>query len=162
MWGDPTRAVTVEDQAGPKLRHGLWAELFEHLQLRPAKSFSPVGAARELTVELLHDGEADKNKTKRRDALSALGVHDELEQDAYIEYDDLLIDAKFAVLGSNFEEALRAKFPAYMDVEETGRESASIPAVPCPVCGREHQRRQCGRRSLIGFASYFRKRGRDR
>jgi len=71
-----------------------------------------------------NDGAADdKKKTKRRDALAALGVVDEEEQDVYIDFEDLLIGERFAVFGSNFEEVLRAKFPMYEDVEEEGRES---------------------------------------
>jgi putative ATP-dependent endonuclease of the OLD family len=71
-----------------------------------------------------NDGDADdKKKTKRRDALSALGVTDAGAQDGYLEYDDMLIDQEFAVFGTNFEEVLRAKFPKYEMVEQQGRDS---------------------------------------
>jgi putative ATP-dependent endonuclease of OLD family len=90
---------------------GKWRRLFDAYDIPCYVIFDNDGAA------------DDKKKTKRRDALSALGVEDEGEQDAYIQYDDLLILEKFAVFGSNFEEVLRGKFPSYGHVEEEGRES---------------------------------------
>jgi len=71
-----------------------------------------------------NDGEADDKKSlKRRDALTALGVTDPGAQDGYLEYEDMLIDERFAVFGTNFEEALRAKFPNYGVLEKEGRNS---------------------------------------
>jgi putative ATP-dependent endonuclease of OLD family len=90
---------------------GKWRRLFDAYDIPCYVIFDNDGAA------------DDKKKTKRRDALAALGVVDEEEQDVYIDFEDLLIGENFAVFGSNFEEVLRAKFPTYEDVEEEGRES---------------------------------------
>jgi putative ATP-dependent endonuclease of OLD family len=71
-----------------------------------------------------NDGKADdKQKIKRRDALTAVGLTDEEPQDEFLEYDDIAISDQFAVFGTNFEEAFRKNFPGYKDLEDQGREA---------------------------------------
>ena len=70
-----------------------------------------------------NDGDVDdKKKVKRRDALVALGIDDEVTQDGYLEYDDMLVLGEFSVFGTNFEKVLRAKFQKYEELEKQGKE----------------------------------------
>ena len=41
----------------------------------------------------------------------AVVITDTGVQDSYLDYDDLVVDQEFAVFGTNFEVALRSKFP---------------------------------------------------
>lgn len=90
---------------------GKWRRLFDAYDIPCYVIFDNDGAA------------DDKKSTKRRDALAALGITDKGEQDSYIEYNEVLVGEQFALFGSNFEAALRAKFPSYAAVEEAGRNS---------------------------------------
>jgi hypothetical protein len=65
----------------------------------------------------------DKQKIKRRDALTSVGLNDEGSQDEFLDYDDIAISDEFAVFGANFEEAFRKNFPKYKDLEEQGRQA---------------------------------------
>jgi putative ATP-dependent endonuclease of the OLD family len=71
-----------------------------------------------------NDGASEDNKgTRRRDALTSVGVTDTDVQEAYIKATDWIIDEQFAVFGSGFEQVLRGLFPKYKTLENEGREA---------------------------------------
>jgi len=63
-----------------------------------------------------NDGEDDPTGTKRRDALSALGIAD-AQHAQYLAVNDWTIDANLAVFGTDFETILRQDFPNYAGLE---------------------------------------------
>jgi putative ATP-dependent endonuclease of OLD family len=71
-----------------------------------------------------NDGKADdKNGTKRKDALIAVGITDATAQDEHLKAADWELDDSFAIFGSNFEDALREKLPGYTKLEDEAKES---------------------------------------
>jgi putative ATP-dependent endonuclease of the OLD family len=71
-----------------------------------------------------NDGKADdKNGTKRKDALAAVGITDAAAQDEHLKAADWELDDGFAIFGSNFEDALREKLSGYAKLEDEAKES---------------------------------------
>lgn len=63
----------------------------------------------------------DRDGVKRRDALRAVGIPDDV-QDRYITAETWIIEDDFMVFGRNFEASLRDTFPDYRDLEAEARE----------------------------------------
>jgi putative ATP-dependent endonuclease of OLD family len=68
-----------------------------------------------------NDPDDDGPGSKRRDALSAVGIHGN-DAEAFIGTDDWLIEAATAVFGTDFETSLRAAFPSYTQLETQAAE----------------------------------------
>ncbi len=76
-------------------------------------------AAFEIPVFVVFDNDAgdDQQGIKRRDALNSVGVPAD-QVDGVIASDDVIVTANFAVFGTNFESALRARFAEYEPLEQ--------------------------------------------
>jgi putative ATP-dependent endonuclease of OLD family len=68
-----------------------------------------------------NDDSDDGNETRRRDALEALDAEDN-EINAVVGADEWLIQEEYAVFGTDFEDALRDRFPNYEDLEAEAAE----------------------------------------
>lgn len=75
-----------------------------------------------------NDASDDETASKRRDALTAVGVDDDAHE-GYIESEDWIVENRFAVFGTDFETMLRARFPTY-DALETAARNAGIDTKP--------------------------------
>lgn len=64
-----------------------------------------------------NDTTDDANGSKRKDALSAVGITDEATISRLLASDDCLIASDYAVFGKDFETYLRAVFPTYAALE---------------------------------------------
>lgn len=68
-----------------------------------------------------NDSNNDEKESKRKDALKALGIH-ENEQEKYLRSDEFLICERFAVFGKDFEVTMRANFSDYSQHEQKASE----------------------------------------
>jgi putative ATP-dependent endonuclease of OLD family len=68
-----------------------------------------------------NDSKEDSTETKRKDALSTVGIDDPDTVRHFITSSDWLIDEKFSVFGVDFETILRQYFPDYAKLEEEAK-----------------------------------------